>query len=78
VREASAAPPVLGDRPSDEPLPPLRSEASGVARRRVVAAGDGGTREPRSAARIRPHRRPRQQHCRRQPQPSKCRAEIPV
>ena len=30
------------------------AEASGVARRRVVAAGDGGTREPRWAARIRP------------------------
>src|SRR3954447_21063242 len=47
--EASAAPPVLGDRPPGEArtigtgFRVCAAEASGVARRRVVAAGDGGT-----------------------------------
>jgi len=53
------------------------AEASGVARRRVVAAGDGRTPEPRWAQGF-AYGRPRQQRCRREPQPGKCRTEIPV
>jgi len=83
VREASAAPPVLGDRPSDEArtwvpasasAQPNQAELPGVALSQRAMVG----RESPAGRQGFAHGRPRQQRCRREPQPGKCRAEIPV
>src|SRR3954464_14942820 len=74
VRGASAAPPVLGDRPSgDAPTGVPASASAQPKQAELLASRCWLGRESPAGRQGFAHGRPRQQRCRRQPQPGKCR-----